>query len=88
MGGAGVVAILDYRLAVDYYVADALGELLWFGHGRGGGYCCRIEYHDVGFHAVAQQATIVDAQALRWETGHLADALFHTEAALLAHLVS
>src|SRR5262245_34253354 len=70
---AGVPPAVDHPLAVDNHVVDADGELLRLGPGRRRLHRLRVEHDHVGLEAVAQEAAIRYAQALRRERGHLAD---------------
>ena len=76
---AGVLAFVDYDIAVDYDVGDAEGELLGVFSGGGSFDGFRVEDDDVGLVAVTEEATGLEAQALGGERGHLADGLGEAE---------
>ena len=85
---AGVLAFVYYDFAVYYDVGDAEGELLGVFSGGGGFYGFRVEDDYVGFVAVAEEATGLEAQALGWEGGHLADGLGEPELLFGAYVLS
>lgn len=73
--GAGVVAVGYYGLAVDEDVLDAGGVLAGAAPGGGGVDGCGVEDDDVGFHAVAEEATVRDAESECGEGGHFSNSL-------------
>ena len=69
----GVVPVIDDDRAVDNDVWDTDRELFRLGPRCQSFHFVRLKDGDVGLHAVAEDASIGDAQSLGRERGHLAD---------------
>src|SRR5688500_1105585 len=80
-----MAAVLDDKLTVDDHVLDPVGvaaRLVIRGVAADPGW---IEHRDVGDRAVAQKATIAEAQACGGRARHLANRLREPDHGLVAH---
>ena len=82
--GGGVDSAVDHGVPLTKTYSMPTGELLGVGARGGRADRARVENHDVGDEAVAQQAAVAQTQPLRGKRRHLADRLRQAQHALVA----
>src|SRR5262245_13722418 len=83
---AGMAAVVDGHHAVDDYIRNAFWKLMGPLEGGGVDDGPGIEHDQVGEVALAQAASLADAELVGGQAGHLADGFGQLEQVLLAHV--
>src|SRR5262245_38720368 len=81
-----MLAFVNHHLAIDDDELDADREPLGLGGGSGGLDALRIEYHEVSFKSIAQEASVGKPQPLGGERGHFADGIRQVHEAFFTYI--
>src|SRR5437763_16509471 len=82
----GELAVIDHDRSVHEHQVEALRVLMWLREGRFILDAGRIEQHEIGRHAFADQAPIAEAEGAGGKGSHPSDGVFEIEDTAIANV--